>query len=38
MSFIRNRMEFKLSFFGCAELGRMHIHGGKPPFPDIERF
>ncbi|MCH8885669.1 MAG: FAD-binding protein [SAR324 cluster bacterium] len=22
----------------CAELGRMHIHGGKIPFPDIERF
>ena len=22
----------------CAELGRMHIHGGKMPFPDIPRF
>ncbi len=22
----------------CAELGRMHIHGGKLPFPDIPRF
>lgn len=22
----------------CAELGRMHIHGGKLPFPDLERF
>ena len=22
----------------CAELGRMHIHGGKVPFPDIPRF
>jgi len=22
----------------CAELGRMHVHGGKLPFPDIERF
>ena len=22
----------------CAELGRMHIHGGKIPFPDIPRF
>ena len=22
----------------CAELGRMHIHRGKMPFPDIPRF
>jgi glycolate oxidase len=22
----------------CAELGRMHVHKGKIPFPDIERF
>jgi glycolate oxidase len=22
----------------CAELGRMHIHAGKVPFPDIPRF
>ena len=22
----------------CAELGRMHIHGGRLPFPDLERF
>jgi glycolate oxidase len=22
----------------CAELGRMHVHGGKLPFPDIPRF
>jgi len=22
----------------CAEFGRMHVHGGKLPFPDIERF
>ncbi len=22
----------------CAELGRMHVHGGKLKFPDIERF
>ncbi|MGO1118224.1 FAD-linked oxidase C-terminal domain-containing protein [Rhodovibrionaceae bacterium A322] len=22
----------------CAELGRMHIHGGQMPFPDIPRF
>lgn len=22
----------------CAELGRMHIHGGKVPFPELERF
>ncbi|MDH5323914.1 MAG: FAD-binding protein [Gammaproteobacteria bacterium] len=22
----------------CAELGRMHIHGGELPFPDLERF
>ncbi len=22
----------------CAELGRMHVHGGKMPFPDIPRF
>lgn len=22
----------------CAELGKMHIHGGKLPFPDLERF
>ena len=38
MNFFRNRMVFKLSFPGCAELGRMQIHGGKIPFPDIERF
>ena len=22
----------------CAELGRMHVHGGELPFPDIPRF
>ncbi|MCZ6472610.1 MAG: FAD-binding oxidoreductase, partial [SAR324 cluster bacterium] len=22
----------------CAELGKMHVHGGKLLFPDIERF
>ena len=22
----------------CSELGRMHIHGGKVPFPDLPRF
>ncbi|WP_319772802.1 FAD-linked oxidase C-terminal domain-containing protein [Breoghania sp.] len=22
----------------CAELGRMHVHGGQLPFPDIPRF
>ncbi|MBA4211430.1 MAG: FAD-binding oxidoreductase, partial [Parvibaculum sp.] len=22
----------------CAELGRMHIHAGQVPFPDIPRF
>jgi glycolate oxidase len=22
----------------CAELGRMHIQGGKMPFPDLPRF
>jgi len=22
----------------CAELGRMHISGGKLPFPDLPRF
>jgi len=22
----------------CAEFGRMHVHGGTVPFPDIERF
>jgi len=22
----------------CAEFGAMHVHGGKLPFPDIERF
>ncbi len=22
----------------CAELGRMHVHGGKLPFPDVPRF
>ncbi|WP_340316428.1 FAD-linked oxidase C-terminal domain-containing protein [Rhizorhabdus argentea] len=22
----------------CAEVGRMHIHGGKLPFPDLPRF
>jgi glycolate oxidase len=22
----------------CAEFGAMHIHHGKMPFPDIERF
>jgi len=22
----------------CVELGRMHVHGGKVPFPDIPRF
>jgi len=22
----------------CAEFGRMHVHGGKSPFPELERF
>jgi len=22
----------------CAELGRMHVHGGQMPFPDLPRF
>jgi glycolate oxidase len=22
----------------CAELGRVHVHGGKPAFPELERF
>ena len=22
----------------CAELGRMHVHKGQMPFPDIPRF
>jgi glycolate oxidase len=22
----------------CAELGRMHVHGGRVPFPDLPRF
>jgi len=22
----------------CAELGRMHVHSGRVPFPDIPRF
>jgi glycolate oxidase len=22
----------------CAEFGRMHVHAGKTPFPDLERF
>jgi len=22
----------------CAEFGRMHVHGGKLPFPELERF
>jgi glycolate oxidase len=22
----------------CAELGRMHIHNGRVPFPDLPRF
>ncbi len=22
----------------CAELGRLHVHRGKPPFPDLPRF
>ena len=22
----------------CAELGRMHVHRGKLPFPDLPRF
>jgi len=22
----------------CAELGRLHVHAGKLPHPDIERF
>jgi glycolate dehydrogenase FAD-linked subunit len=22
----------------CAELGRLHVHAGKLPFPDIPRF
>ena len=26
------------SLHRCAELGAMHVHGGKLPFPDLERF
>ncbi len=26
------------SLHRCAELGRMHVHRGQLPFPDIERF
>ena len=22
----------------CAELGRLHVHGGELPFPDLPRF
>ena len=22
----------------CAELGRLHVHAGRVPFPDIPRF
>jgi glycolate oxidase len=22
----------------CAELGRMHVHGGAMPFPELPRF
>ena len=22
----------------CAEFGRMHVHAGQLPFPDLERF
>jgi len=22
----------------CAELGRLHVHAGRPPFPDLPRF
>ena len=22
----------------CAEFGRMHVHGGKTKFPELERF
>jgi glycolate oxidase len=22
----------------CAEFGRMHVHGGKLVYPDLERF
>jgi glycolate oxidase len=22
----------------CAELGRMHVHAGEVPFPDLPRF
>ena len=22
----------------CAEMGRMHVHGGQLPFPDLPRF
>jgi glycolate oxidase len=22
----------------CAEYGRMHVHGGALPFPDLPRF
>ena len=25
------------SLHRCAEFGRMHVHGGKIAFPDIER-
>ncbi|MBK9131655.1 MAG: FAD-binding protein [Gammaproteobacteria bacterium] len=26
------------SLHRCAELGRMHVHAGKTPFPELERF
>lgn len=26
------------SLHRCAELGRMHVHGGELPFPELERF
>jgi len=26
------------SLHRCAELGRMHVHAGKVPFPELERF
>jgi glycolate oxidase len=24
--------------YRCAEMGRMHVHGGQVPFPELERF
>jgi glycolate oxidase len=26
------------TLFRCAEVGRMHVHGGKLAFPELERF